>query len=137
MSIIKAGYRITVTSLENDGDAYNTISKDGYTLENARFLVDLISILKGECGNLYEPRVREITNFNSEVQKVIGQHPSVAADYDICNDYENYGESACEVLEEFTGYSDGYFTRQVESIVVEYIPVAIIIQDVTEQFIGD
>ncbi len=66
---IKAGYRLTVTSWENDGDNYNTKSQDGLTKEESVFLVELITLFKSRhnrhglsrtFGNMYDPSDKEI-----------------------------------------------------------------------------
>ena len=70
MSIIKAGYRITVTSWENDADYYNTNTVDGLDEQETKFHVDLLKLIAGSnCndstvfGNMYDPRDSKLEEF--------------------------------------------------------------------------
>lgn len=134
MSTIKAGYRITVTSWENDADNYNTEIIDGLDESTTQYHVDLLKLLKGShCndktvfGNLYEPRDSEIAAFQNAVTKVLDKHGKLEVE---CEPLD----IAMDIISEYTGYSDGYMTRVVESIMVEYVPQAIIIEDVSKKF---
>jgi hypothetical protein len=42
MKTIPAGYQVSVTSWENDGDNYRTETIPGLSKEGAQFLVDLV-----------------------------------------------------------------------------------------------
>jgi hypothetical protein len=132
MSIIKSGYRITVTSWENDGDNYATESKDGLTHDRVRYHCDLLQLISGSnCndktvfGNMYEPDDDEIELFREAVDKVIATH-EIAGDDSF--------DSALDIINEYTGSGDQY-TRVAEEIVVEFIPTRIDIEDVTKEFI--
>ena len=48
---IKAGYRITVDSWENDGDHNNTKSREGLTKEETAFDIDLLRAYEKHYGN--------------------------------------------------------------------------------------
>ena len=141
MSTIKAGYRVTVTSWENDGDNYNTLSKDGMTAEAARLVYQLLSLLEGDLGNMYEPDEEECELLTEAVIPIIKQNLSILGEFG----YSVYKQSdvdfpmyatqvATSIIGDFTGFSEGYYTRKVESIVVEYVPAEIVIQDVTHEF---
>jgi hypothetical protein len=134
MSTIKAGYRITVTSWENDADNYNTSTTDGLDEQEARYHVDLLKLIKGShCnnknvfGNLYEPRDSEVKAFEEAIQAVFYKHGKTFPD-DMALDV------AMDIVGDYTGYSDGYMTRVAEKITVEYVPEEIFIEDVTKQF---
>lgn len=136
VNTIKAGYRITVTSWENDADNYNTTCTHGLDEKTAKFHVDLLKLIKGShCnnnkvfGNLYEPRDSEISAFKEALVKVFKDHG--AWPWDNGDDVLDF---ASDVISDYTGYSDGYMTRVAESIVVEYIPQDIQIEDVSKQF---
>lgn len=134
MNTIKSGYRITVTSWENDADNYNTTCVDGIDLRTAEFHIDLLKLIKGShCndktvfGNLYEPRDSEVEAFEEAIVKVFRKHnqeivPGMSLDI------------AMDIIGDYTSYSDGYMTRVAESITVEYIPQDIQIEDVSKQF---
>lgn len=130
MSTIKAGYRMTVVSWENDGDNYNTITKDGLTENEVQMYVDFLSLLKGnsEFSNMYEPDDEEIEGFNQAVLPLLKKHDVVYFDGYPC-------DMACEIVGELTGYTE-FFTRVVEEIKIEYIPVEVCFEDVTNKFIN-
>lgn len=134
MSIIKAGYRITVTSWENDADNYNTVTIDGLDEQEARYHVDLLKLIKSShCndktvfGNMYEPRDSEIKAFEEAIEGVFYKHgKSFPPDMTL--------DIAMDILSDYTGYGEGYTTRVAEKITVEYVPEEIFIEDVTKQF---
>lgn len=134
MSTIKAGYRITVTSWENDADNYRTISKDGLTEAETQSYVDMLKLLKGSyCnnknvfGNLYEPRDSEIEQFKAAICPIMDKH---GIEYE----QEYPTDVFCDIVGDFTGYAEGYLTRVVEKIVVERVPEEIKIEEVSNQF---
>lgn len=134
MSVIKKGYRITVVSWENDADNYSTVTRDGLAEEKTRKHVDMLKMLKGSyCndhtvfGNLYEPRDSEVAEFEAAIRPIMDKH---GVEYD--NEYPT--DTFCDIVADYTGYSEGYMTRVVESILVEYVPEDIIIEDVTKNF---
>jgi hypothetical protein len=127
MSTIKAGYRVTVKSWENDGDHYNTITKDGLSEEDVKLYVDILKLAREDFGNMYDPSDKELEDFGNAVKKVFDKHGRA---YDESNCEEEGGE----IIGEFCGYSEHYFTRVVEKITVEYVPQEIVIEDVTTKF---
>ena len=134
MSVIKAGYRVTVTSWENDADYYRTESSLGLTKEEAQRDVEFLKLIKGShCnnnkvfGNLYEPRDSEVEAFSAAVKPLMDK-------YEVEYDPEYPLDVFIDIVSEYTGYSEGYTTRNVESIIVEYIPEDIHIEDVSKEF---
>ena len=134
MSTIKAGYRITVTSWENDADNYKTETVDGLDESTVKYHVDLLKLIEGShCndktvfGNLYEPRDSEVEAFEKAATEVLQKHGKLEDRYEPL-------DIAVDIISEYTGYSDGYMTRVAESIVVEYVPQEIIIEDVSTKF---
>lgn len=131
-NIIKAGYRITVTSWENDADNYNTKILEGLTLEDAKFTVDFIKLFTSQnsrpnpgIGNMYEPSEGEIEKANQAVADVFNKH-----EWPTNFNFEDWTYIAYEL-----GLSCGeFFTRAMESFVVEYIPEDIVIKNVTGEF---
>ena len=78
-------------------------------------------------GNLYEPRDSEVAAFEKAVTKVLDKHGKL--EYD-CEP----SDIALDILYDYTGASDYFMTRVVQSIVVEYVPQEIIIEDVSKKF---
>jgi hypothetical protein len=125
---IKAGYRLTVVSWENDGDNYKTISVDGLTEEFVQFAVDVLGLLKGKFGNMYEPSTNEIEKFRKAVEVVLDNHPKMRDEEDW--NFDNIQDLICE----YTDPSEYYYTRVVEGMSVEYIPEEITLEDVSHKF---
>jgi hypothetical protein len=135
MSIIKAGYRITVTSWENDADNYNTKTVEGLNEDEVNFHIDLLKLIVGSnsndktvFGNMYDPRDSELEAFREAVIRVFLKHSRPDSIYEPLN-------IAMDIIGEYTGYGgDGFYTRVAESIVVEFVPQEIIIEDVSTKF---
>lgn len=127
MSTIRAGYRITVTSWENDADSYNTSTVDGLTKEEAAFHVDLLKLIssRSEFSNMYDPTESEIKKFEAAVAKVMKAHNQPEEEYP--------ADFATDIICEYTGYSE-FYTRVAETINVEYVPQEIVIDDVSAEF---
>jgi hypothetical protein len=143
---IKAGYRIAVTSWENDADNYRTIIKDGYTFEQMQVICELLSHMGSrsnvpksakQFGNMYEPRSGDVESLTEFWREFLAKHAVVAKaleftpEDDIDDDdlFYQFGE----IVGEFTG-SGEFFTRVAESFTVEYVPQDITFEDVTDQF---
>ena len=141
MSTIKAGYRITVVSWENDADNYNTLSVDGLQDEKeVQILVKLISLLKkahhdGGHGNLYEPDEHQLENLADAIIALGEDVVSYVCEGFLDKEKGELGYQFSEIIGDYTGYSECYHTRMVESIVVEYIPEDVTFEDVTAQFV--
>lgn len=138
---IKAGYRIHVTTWENDADNYKTESMEGLTEGNVKFIIAICNLLKDGCNNksyfgnsydkypagLDEAIEKVIANFTDE-DRTFTQHGG-----DFVIDTHEYVDDA--IIHEL-GLSGGDFaTRVFEKAVVEYIPEDIVIDVVTDRFI--
>ena len=131
---IASGYRITVGSWENDGDVKQTIIKDGFTEDEAHFIVDTLKVGK-YYGNLYEPSEQELSKLYKDYKKVLEKYPVRIAYYEAdLEDPDSVLDVFQDIYVDFAGYSETYYTRVVESIRVEYIPDTIFIEDVGHQF---
>lgn len=151
MSIIKSGYRITVDSSENDGDSYRTISVGGLTLDDAQFHTKLLMLLHSQSGKYgcipVEDSDQLMEDFANECLAIIDKGKYVVKDLDMANrdDEEVFHEIVLHtvydnILEQYIGYPEiyeGYETRQVDNIIIEYIPVEINIDEITDQFLKD
>jgi hypothetical protein len=136
-TIIQAGYRVTVTTWENDGDNYNTKTVEGLTESEAEFIVKLCKIhysknayktVKG-FGNMYDPNDTEIEKYHAALQKMLDEHTGDTPEY--CDDPEGMQEYGYKL-----GLTGGeFYTRVCENIKVEFIPEQIEIDDVTAKFV--
>ena len=132
MSIIQAGYRITVVSWENDGDNYRTLTQDGLLYENVAFIVDCLKLLSGDWGNMFLPDDKELEEFSDHIRQVFKKYPTfIPPDVNTTDEVLDY---FMEIVLAYTGYAE-YSTRVVESITVEYVPERIEIKDVTKEFV--
>lgn len=140
-TIIPAGYRITCTSWENDGDNYNTKTVEGLTREHVHLYTDLLKLLSrrhkdGDHGNLYEPSESECQSLADDVKVVLAKHKGndvVPTDIDFDN-VDDVVDFFCDTVYGFTGSSEHYLTRVVESVQVHLIPHPIEMALVTEEF---
>lgn len=137
-TIIPAGYRLTVTSWENDGDNYNTKIKEGLTLEQCRYYVDLCKLLKsqsrGGCGNMFEPSEGERKKLAVALQKLAKKHGKEATELDNLDDRDLVCDQMLDVLYDL-GLSCGeFYTRVCDTYKVEHIAQPIELEDVTAQF---
>lgn len=143
-TIIPAGYRITVVSWENDADNYNTEVKEGFTEDEAKFLVELFKKFsscnnhnKG-IGNL-RGSDEDMETYKSVIAEVVSRHPVASTSEKFSGCFKGpdddgdvyYGEYLYDFGLGGTEYS---LTRVCESVKVEYVPQEIILVDVTDQF---
>lgn len=151
---IKAGYRMTVVSWENDADHYKTIIKEGMSEAEVRFAVDVLSHMesksnggkeRGMWGNWYEPSDDLIEEFALFFAEIIKQHAPVSYDAMQWEDddiaallaHEPNDDLAYyigEYIAEFLGSGD-FFTRVCSSIKIEFVPQDVLIEDVTARFV--
>ena len=140
MATIKAGYRITVDSYENDGDSSNTNSIDGLSELEAKFHVELLSLYtsEGGFGNVYDFDDSEFPtedDYNKARLAIVSkpEYQQFISDWYIKNP-EYFADAGSDIISDYTGDSE-WATRQVESILVEYVPEEITLEDVTSQFL--
>lgn len=138
--LIPAGYRVEVTSWENDGDNYNTKSISGIKSESAvKFVVDICKLhrsrsdhsIPGEkFGNVWDSDGEEVNRYQAAIEELIENH---------------VGEFPCEYCEDFDGLREGliwdlgligdFYTRVASSIAVQFFPEDVVCEDVTSKFI--
>lgn len=143
MRVIPAGYRIIVTTWENDGDNYNTKTLSGISLDETKFLVEYLEAHgnfhrnSSNWGNMYDPSQQDIDSYLVDMQLILDRYPAVKK---AMEDRMRSGETAtADCISEFYGYDLGvtcgeFFTRVVDDFTIEYIPSPITIEDVTAQF---
>ena len=141
MKKIPAGYRLIVTSWENDADNYNIKVVEGLSLEATKLLVDVIQLFysknnppKGKVcyGNLYWPSDDRIAACYAAVQEVLDRHPKVSDE--ALADYFTGPEGVMEYMYELSLTGGDFWTRVLDKFEVEFYPEDVIIQDVTAQF---
>lgn len=139
MSVIKAGYRITVTSWENDLDHYQVVSLDGLSRESVAVLVSMCKLFM-HCRdvsydkrvyNLYEPEDEDVARVQTAITDVLRSHGVLGT--------EGYMDEtdAEELLMDLGLMGSEFFTRVCESFVVEHVPSEIILSDVTSEFMDE
>jgi hypothetical protein len=135
---ISFGYRLTIMSWENDGDNYVNKTTSGLGSEMAHFYVGLAQLCTIGWGNMYQPNEQERCAFNAACVKMVREKleafklPVHWKDFDdkkiqdICDDAKHVlGLVSCD-----------YFTRVTQSILVEYLPNTIVLQNVTDEFLA-
>lgn len=137
-TIIPSGYRITVTSWENDADNYNTKVLEGLDLTSATFYAELCKLMQRDnsakanwnnrISNLYEPNEAEIERVQAAIIPLLRKYDKVESE-------EHLGDHAIEYLYEL-GLSGGeFFTRVCDEWKMEFIPDVIVLNDVTDNFV--
>ncbi len=137
MTIIPAGYRITVDSWENDGDNSKTEVVEGIeTRELAQFYVDMCLLLEGEYGNMFEPSEVQMAHFGEAAMAVFRRHVPLPEGYEDVPeaDASTAAEAARELLIDFFGGSE-FYTRVLSKLRVEHIPEPVELKDVTKEFV--
>lgn len=133
-TIIPQGYRIHVTTWENDGDNYKTKTIKGVTKEQIPFILAACELLRSGSnnggatfGNLYEESTDDLIEALSEL---VEQYPNRPEHCDS-------GSAVFENLLWDLGFTDSeYFTTRVfERVKIEYVPSKIVLEDVTNQFV--
>lgn len=154
-TIIPPGYRVSVTSWENDADNYKTNIFEGLTKERVEFLAELLphfysgSNNRGKTfGNMYEPSDSRYAEAATRIREVMERHRAgltedeleildEAAGIDLEDATKGRGAdmySFGEIVGEFLSYSEDYTFRVFESMKVEFVPHEIRMQDVTKEF---
>lgn len=154
-TVIPAGYRVTVTSWENDADHYKSTVFEGLTKERVNFLAELLphfysgSNNRGQTfGNMYEPSDSRYAEAATRIRNIMERHQDALTEdeLEILNeaagiDLEEATESAgadmysfAEVVNAFLGYSEDYSFRVFDTMQVQFVMHEIRMQDVTEEF---
>ena len=131
-NLIRAGYRVSVTSYDGDGDNLNTEVIDGLSEEEAQFVVKLSKLHKsGKYGNMIAPTIKEEAKYEKAVTKMFKGARDISSDWEI-TDFNSMQEAIftlglCSVGD--------YYTRVCDSITVEYFSEDVYIDNVTDQFV--
>lgn len=117
--IKKAGYEITISSWENDGDMRAEKTLHYSSKEDAKFIVAFCRLLKGKWGNIYDPSQTWLQQYSEAVQEVLEKYPDSSF-------YKQLSFESRESFDDFIydlmydlglkGMEDNQHTRHVESI---------------------
>ena len=142
MTIIKAGYRLTVNSWENDADYHQSITVDGLIKIQVEFLIKFLSLFTSDkYGNIYgeisdakeEALIKEV----NQVISLYRNNPNLERDFGNLLNVEEIDLDLDDIISlvgDYLDYSENYYTRVFDGYIVEYLPEDIHIEDVTEQF---
>ena len=147
-TIIPVGYRITVTTWENDADNYRTEVSEGMSQAEA---VRTVELLKGfthstdydnQICNLYDPSEDELARVAAYAKSYFQKFPQVLADFavsleEVLADDEAARDCLTELLYDYGVTNGEFYTRVVAEIKVEYVAAQIILDDVTDQFLNE
>lgn len=142
---IPAGYRLTVTSWENDGDCYGNFIHAGLKREQVLFYVDFCKLMHTDKhGNIYEPSDEQIEEIRKDFIELLEKYTDMLYEAkDMLDDIHISEDGASEIADdcfqqmhcEFFGVgAEGFYTRALSSYKVEYIPEEIKFEDVTREF---
>lgn len=147
-TIIPAGFRVTINSWENDGDAKRSEIKEGLSREMAAFYVDVAKLFYSKnnyrgpkgFGNMYSPSKEELKEAHAAAKQVILKHFTAfckmwGEDYDVAilDSEDALYDFTSELHYDLFGASDFQF-RVLESVKVEHVPNEIRMNDVTKEF---
>lgn len=146
-TIIPAGYRVTVDSWENDGDAGRTITLTGLDRDAAKLYVEFARLFYSQnnhrgpkgYGNMYEPSSEMLKDAHDAAKKVILDNwkAFVSVGFDMTeedlNDESYLREVVHDLHSDLFGMGEFYF-RVLEKVKVEHLPTEIRLNDVTGEF---
>lgn len=138
---IKAGYRLSINSWENDGDHRKTKVLEGLSKELVQFYVQLLKLFKSQnynddrtaFGNMYEPEDYQLQYAADAIKGVADTHRGTL-DSSGYHEYLHVTEDPVDYVGALLGYSEHYTYRVFESFKVELVPTEIVLQDVTDLF---
>lgn len=154
-TVIPAGYRVSITSWENDADHRKTKVFEGLTKERVEFLAELLPHFtsgsnngKKTFGNMYEPSDERLAAACNRIREIMERHRAAltedeleildeSAGVDLEEDYASGNDAMftfVNVAREFLGYSEDYDFRVFDYMQVEFVPHEIRMQDVTKKF---
>ena len=148
-SVIPAGYRVSISSWENDGDNNQKKVIEGLAKrERIKYLADVCKLFKSKSlstetekfyGNMYEPDRADIEEACSAIVVVMAAHRDALdqEEQDLLDafDMDCIGDYITDFLGELLGYSEDYWVRVFAGMKVEYTPVEITLDDVTGEFL--
>ena len=142
-TIIPAGYRVTITSWENDADYYEDTIHEGLTKERVEYILEMCKLFKSGSnnggktfGNMneYDGSAR-FAKAQQAVNVVLEKHRAVLNECELANLDSGEDEmEVCEIINEFIGSSEFYTFRVYDKAKIELVPHQITMEDVTADF---
>lgn len=137
-SKIKAGYRVTSVSWENDADNYRTIIKEGLKEEEAKLLGEVGTLMKTRKSGLennYKPDKDDLDKGHKFYLPVFEKYSHLFGEHDMSLYRQDCYGIMEYIVDNITGYStENYALRVLESMKFEYFPEDVVIENVTEKF---
>lgn len=148
---IPAGYYLSVSTYENDGDNSNSAHLYGLTKEETQFLVEFINLFKSSSlstnqqtyyGNLYDPSDEEILAAQKAAYKVLSKYNNVLLEQNSKLAYNGLHEITAldfdifDYLYDLSLSGSDFFTRCVYDYNVYYYKENLIIPNVTTEFMN-
>ncbi len=144
-TIIPAGYRLTVTTWENDADNYKTVILEGLDEAAVRFYVELARLFEHSRDystricNLYEPGEDALARLATASRKLFSRFPEALSNFDTPLEELDEDDVARDCLSEMTSTigvsgTGEFYTRVVSEFKVEHVPNEIVLSDVTSEF---
>lgn len=145
MTIIKKGFRVTVTSWENDADNYNSGELQGLSHPEAAFIVDFVKLFSSQndhtnrgIGNMYCPDSGEMAEAEARVMAVVQKHRATIEGSETFKYFLYEGEFNEDGWRDYaydlTLSGGEFYTRVMDSFTVEFIAQDIVLEDVTQEF---
>lgn len=140
---IKAGYRIEVSSWENDADNRQTKILDGLSEDQVVALVDYLNLYTrcGEFGNCYEAYGDWQCRHEEALWYVYNKHIDTWNNMLKIEEHDRTPDIFGDIVNDNIGYDLGvtssseFYTRRVDKISVVLIPKEVVFEDVTSKFI--
>ena len=122
--MIKAGYQITISSWENDGDNYKDITISGLTKDRVKYTIAMCSLFTSiKHGNLYDASHDSHEVFLARLDMLA--IASAYADVLEPDEIEYIGEEPCEYMATFIGSNTDFTFRVFDSYKVYFMPIDI------------
>lgn len=143
-TVIPAGYRLSISSWENDWDMWYTNVLEGLSKERVEMLIAVcklfVSSRKGGHGNAYEPDYEDvIAAGNAVLHVMMVEHPQGATSEEAewiagIVDGDDLYDFVVEYVSDLFGSGGDFTFRAFDSAKVELIPEDILIEDVSKEF---
>jgi len=130
--VVSKGYTITVTSWENDGDNYNTLSLVEENKDKAKAIVEMCKTIFRSCNNGDGGIGNMSEDDESSAAEVIipfmKRHPILYDNKELTD--KELVNLCMKYNRELMGYSEWYYSRVFESCVVTYSDSDILTEEV-------
>ena len=125
--MIQAGYMLQVTSWENDGDNYNTITLTGLTKEKVKFYLELLQYFNGakdqDFGNMYYSSDEEYQEAVDTITEFVKSYIGLVLTPD---EFEHITQEPANYMSQLLGNGENYTFRRFDSAKVYFIPMELL-----------